>query len=226
MDFNEATGWWLPEGEAHLQPWMLKMRQRAPGGRLGYQLHKYQMAVKYVKKYDVAVDVGAHVGLWSWPMSHDFKQLWAFEPMPEHQECWHKNMENRYNAKLYPYALGSNEKTVSIKTRTVGSSGDTNVDLVFDPNAATKVEMKMLDSYKFDVLDFMKIDCEGYELFVLQGAKDTLLRCKPCIIVEQKPETGMAQRYNIGTTEAVIYLMGLGAKKRTGIQGDYILSWD
>jgi hypothetical protein len=44
--------------------------------------------------------------------------------------------------------------------------------------------------------------------------------------VEQKPETGMADRYGIGVTDGVEFLKSLGAKVRAGIQGDYIMSFD
>ena len=85
--------------------------------------------------------------------------------------------------------------------------------------------MNRLDDFNFQNVDFIKIDCEGYEYFVLRGAEKTLLQNKPCIIVEQKPETGM-EKYGIGITDGVKYLESLGAKRRASIQGDYILSWE
>lgn len=223
---KQDCGWFLPDHEEHLQGWMKRMKQQAPGGRLGYQLHKYQAALPYVKDRRVAVDVGAHVGLWTWPMAHDFSRVVAFEPMPLHRECWEANIAQYFGpgeAALFPVALGEAEGTAHILTRTENSSGDTGVDLNGD---GIEVEMKRLDDFDLDNVDFLKIDCEGYELFVLRGAIETLKRCHPCIVVEQKPETGGADRYGIGYTDAVDFLVGLGAKQRTAIQGDYILSWD
>lgn len=48
------------------------------------------------------------------------------------------------------------------------------------------VEMRTLDSFQFADVDFIKVDCEGFEENVLVGACDTILRCHPTIIVEQK----------------------------------------
>lgn len=223
---KQDCGWFLPDNEEHLQVWMRRMKQVTHGGRLGYQLHKYHAAMKYVKSRNMAVDIGAHIGLWTWPMAHDFSRVMAFEPMPAHRECWDSNIAPYFPAGqviMNPVALGEEKGIAHILTRTADSSGDTGIDL--DGNG-TEVVMCRLDAYNLADVDFIKIDCEGYELFVLRGAIDTLERCHPCVIVEQKPETGGADRYGIGVTDAVDFLIGLGAKKREGIQGDYILSWD
>lgn len=223
---KRECGWYLPDGEEHLQAWMRRMKQAVPGGRLGYQQHKYQTALKWVKARRVAVDVGAHVGLWSWPMAHDFGRVVAFEPMPAHRDCWFANMEDlpsRGRAILEACALGDRAGEVKMRTRTAGSSGDTGVELDGDGVAAP---LRTLDSFGLVDVDFVKIDCEGYEVFVCAGAEETLRRCRPCVIVEQKPETGGARRYGVGVTDAVAFLECLGARRRAGIQGDYILSWD
>jgi hypothetical protein len=71
--------------------------------------------------------------------------------------------------------------------------------------------------------DFLKIDTEGYEEFVLMGA-ERLLEYKPCVIVEQKPKK--AQKYGLQETGAVKMLRKLGAVQRKVITGDYIMSWN
>ena len=224
----EQGGWWLPDGEQHLQQWMrqVNMRDPGPGGeeRLTYQGRKYKACRPFTRGWRTAIDVGAHVGLWSWQMARDFGHVVGFEPMPEHRACWEKNMVVAENATLLSYALGAEPGTVFLKTRTPNSSGDTGVE----PGATEGVEAEMLtlDELGLEDIDFIKIDCEGYELYGLQGAVETLKRCKPCLIVEQKPETGMEARYGVGATDAIAFLEGLGAKKRLGIQGDYIFSWD
>jgi FkbM family methyltransferase len=216
--------WWFPDHEEHLQEWLATVGDRQHG-RLIYQGHKYRAAMGYVRPEPRrAIDVGAHVGLWSFQMAWDFGVVEAFEPMLEHRECWARNMshETEWHVGLWQYALGAEPGTVHVRTRTANSSGDTGVE---PDGEGLAVEQRTLDSFGFDDVDLIKIDCEGYELFVCQGARETLLRCRPVVIVEQKPETGGPERYGIGETDAVTFLESLGAVRREGIQGDYILSW-
>ena len=223
----------LPDGELHLQQWMETvghMRDCKPT----YQYHKYEAALKHVRQRRLAVDVGAHVGLWSRVMALDFAAVHGFEPMVEHAACWRVNMAHAPHARLDECALGENAGIVRVRTRTPGSSGDTGVDPAAECSSLRasvdavghEVALKRLDDFHLTTVDFLKIDCEGYELFVLRGAVQTLIKNRPTVIVEQKAETGGSVRYGIGVTDAVTYLQQLGAKVRVGIQGDYVMSWD
>jgi len=229
--------WWLPDGEQHLQEWMNKVNHTeiANGeSRLTYQYHKYKVAMEYVRSRRHFVDVGAHVGLWSWVMARDSVTVTSFEPMPEHCQCWAENMKHCSNARLQPYALGAEQGRVRVKTRTPGSSGDTGVDPIAERSSLRATiqedghlaELRTLDSFDLQDVDFIKIDCEGYELYVLQGAVETILKWKPCLIVEQKPETGMADRYGLAAKDSIKFMDRLGARMRKVIQGDYIFSFD
>ena len=54
------------------------------------------------------------------------------------------------------------------------------------------------------------------------GAKETLIRNKPIIIVEQK---GFSSRHNETQFEAIDTLKNYGAKVIDKVHKDYILSW-
>lgn len=220
---QQELGWYFPDGEKHLPEWMRKVAQQRHG-ILQYQLAKYQAAMKYCRQYRTAVDVGAHVGQWSWNMCKDFKGVFAFEPVPRYAECWLANTKEAHNARLYECALGDEEKIVALTCGTPGSHGDTFIAPESDHNVATDVLMQKLDSFGFTEVDFIKIDCEGYEYFVLRGAEKTIRQNKPCIIVEQKP--GKGKSFGLDDRDAVRLLQSWGAKLREEISGDYILSWD
>ncbi len=53
---------------------------------------------------------------------------------------------------------------------------------------SAKVPVKTLDnefnSFNMHRLDFLKIDVEGYELFVIEGAKESLKEFKPIVYLE------------------------------------------
>lgn len=222
-------GWYFSDGEQHLPQWMREAAQLRDGVHQ-YQLRKYETALASCRRRRLAVDVGGHVGQWSRNMAKDFERVIAFEPVPAYAECWRANLAGVENAHLLELALGASPGSVSLRCGTPGSHGDTFVAPRDQANAAVDVTMKTLDELDaqggdfFRDLDFLKIDCEGYELFVLQGGEAVIRRERPCIIVEQKP--GHAGKYGLGEIDAVNLLLSWGARRRATISGDYVLSWD
>jgi FkbM family methyltransferase len=210
-------GVWLPAGETHLVDWM-RRRNEVVDGKLTYQYHKLEAALKWVKRWRVAIDVGGHCGLWSMHLAKRFGMVHAFEPVAAHRACFERNLAGlEGRCVLHACALGDASGSVAIHTAPT-SSGDSWVCGVGD------IPLRTLDGFQPQEVDFIKLDCEGYELFALRGAEEMLRRCKPVVIVEQKP--GRAQKFGLQETAAVDYLRSLGAHLRTAISGDYIMAWD
>lgn len=209
----------LPDHEEHLVP----LIERGPlvDGCGTYQLQKYQAALSRFAARGIAIDVGAHVGLWSRLMARDFAEVMAFEPVAEHAALWRVNV-SAPNAVLIDVALGARPGGV-VMDRPAGNSGNTRVSLAQHPPGPSHVLMSTLDLEigAAVTVDFIKIDCEGYEMFVLQGGRETIQRCKPAIIVEQKPGNG--QHFGLGQTDAVRLLEGWGYVQRDVIAGDHIM---
>jgi len=212
---KEWRGLWLPEHERHLIDWMQKV-DVVVDGKPAYQHSKLTRALGYVKQFRRAVDIGGHCGLWSMHLAKRFAHVTAFEPVAVHRDCFYRNVQAD-NVTLLGCALGEQDGMVSIHTANT-SSGDSWVD------GAGDIPMRRLDDYALADVDFIKADCEGYELYALRGGEETLKRCRPCVIVEQKP--GRAQKWGLKETEAVDYLKSLGAQLRTVMSGDYVLTWD
>lgn len=210
--------WWLPAGETHLTQWMDLKQQKDSEGRICYQKHKLDAALKLVGDFRTAVDVGSHCGLWSRHLARAFKTVYAFEPVELHRRAFGMNVDGD-NVTLLPYALGEVDDLISMKTDP-NSSGDSVV------SGSGDIPMRRMDDVLSDVddVDFIKLDCEGYELHALRGGEELLKRCQPVICVEQKP--GKAQSFGLPQIGAVEYLKGLGAKVRMEIGGDFLLSWD
>ena len=187
-------------------------------GKLSYQWKKQQEAMKWVRNWRTAVDVGAHVGLWSMHLVKRFQIVHAFEPVAEHRECFAKNIpKHTGETVLYPYALGEVEGACSIEVPYTSSGGS-------HVSGSGKIPIKRLDDFDLQEVDFLKIDCEGYEDLVLKGARETLLTWMPCVIVEQKPHK-LSENFGIKGTPAVDYLKSLGAIVRAEMSGDYVMTW-
>lgn len=212
---KQVRGFWLPEGEKHLVPFL----QSGPlfAGGPTYQAHKWQQALTKFDRRRHFVDVGAHCGLWSRPLASLFYTVTAFEPLQAHRDCFVKNCPYDH-VHLLPYALGDTPNVVSMRS-VPDSTGDSSVSA----GGEFEVQLRTLDSFELFDVDFLKIDCEGYEAFVIRGGEETIKRDKPCIIVEQKRQH--ANKYGEEPLAAVKLLQAWGAEVAFEISGDYCLKW-
>lgn len=213
-----VDGWNFPDHEQHLLEWMMDKNNRVKiNDRSSYQGKKQLAALSLCdpNRRGVAIDVGAHIGLWSWNLSHWFDKVESFEPVPAHQECFLMNMKGRSNWSLHTVALGDHEDTVSMYTGPA-SSGDTWV------KGKGEILMRTLDSFAFIGVDFIKIDCEGYEEFVLRGGASTIALNRPVIVVEQKRDH--ATKFGLKPQGAVEYLVKEHAYKQANeMAGDFFM---
>lgn len=211
-------GMWFPDQEKHLIEVMNDPRtRRQVDGKLTYQFPKLEAALGFVKNWRTAVDVGGHVGLWSIHLCKRFQKVHAFEPASEHRECFLRNITSD-NVELHECGLGNREGFASLKFM-YGSTGSTQLD-----GDSGDVVVKRLDSLSLTQVDFMKIDVEGYEMFVVQGAEKTIRDNKPVMVVEQKPK-GKAEHFGQTRFAAIELVQKWGAKVKREMSGDYILSW-
>jgi methyltransferase, FkbM family len=218
---KNVRGIWLPKTEEHLIPHIERGPEFAGAGT--YQLHKFQAAFPYIKNFRHAVDIGAHVGLWSRVLARCFARLTAFEPIEEHRVCFKENVRlgQGCEIELYPVALSGSEEALRFAIAP-DNSGSTHVKMV-DDGAGPQVVARALDSFALSQIDFVKIDCEGYEYFILKGAEETVRRDRPCIVVEQKP--GKGSMYGLDDRDAVKLLQSWGAELKLEMSGDFCFVW-
>lgn len=218
-------GIWLPLEEQHLVEWMQNMNLQV-NGKLTYQFSKLQAAMKLVpvERRRVAVDVGAHVGLWTMHLVRLFSFVEAFEPNYALLECFRRNVDGQ-NVTRHPYALGPTAGFTSLR-RFDGNTGhtmNTGVEKVrTNGEGGKEVEVRTLDSFEFQHVDFIKIDVEGFEPGVIEGARETILRCRPVMVVEAK---NFESHHGYGKLEAINMLTAMGMMIKHNIGGDHIMVW-
>lgn len=217
-------GIYLPDGETHLTAWMDKAGEIVDG-KGTYQIKKLRAALARCKSFRTAIDVGAHCGMWSMQLAKRFQRVEAFEPVAAHRACFDRNMLAPYDqandeqgwrrgVSLHACALGAKEGSIRIETAPT-SSGDSKVGGDGD------IPLRRLDSFELTEVDFIKLDCEGYEYFALLGGEETIRKWRPTIIVEQKP--GRGSSFGISDTAAVDWLRSLGYLLAQEMAGDYIM---
>jgi FkbM family methyltransferase len=223
MEMKEVCGIYLPDAETHLVPYITSSPTFA--GKRTYQIEKFKAAIPHMHDYRHAIDIGANVGMWSWPMSRLFTRVSAFEPLEFHRECFVKNApsNDRCEVKLYDCGLGSKSDLMGMDFNALESGGAHLKPLAEVTGGEEPVRIATLDSFPLTEVDFIKIDVEGFEVDVLRGGEQTIRRWKPTIVVEQKPGNGV--RFGHGETEAVDILRSWGAEKKWESGGDNCLRW-
>ncbi len=141
---------------------------------------------KLAKRRERAIDVGANVGLWTYKLSRLFKQVDAFEPLPWCAREIQSSLPHR-NVSVHNVALSSEAGNLTIHIPVVGGER-LNYLATLEKNGESdeslSVPVRTLDSYDFANVSFIKIDVEGHELKVIQGARRTIKRDKPVIVME------------------------------------------
>ncbi len=166
------------------------------------------------------IDVGAHDGALAIPLARlPGARVIAFEPLPVAFARLSAAVETAgVTIQLRPEALGEGPGRAVLEVPSVAgvaqeqwaslakdyaaiAAGDARVDAV----ARTEVAVIALDSLDLADVTAIKVDAEGFEEEVLQGAAATLARCRPVLSVE------IEERHRSGSTARVpAFLAGLG----------------
>lgn len=122
----------------------------------------------------IAVDAGAHVGVWTTHLAKRCEFVIAFEPCPSSIILWRENMKLNgiKNAVLIPKALSETKGRASLD---VDAASDGQYCIRPYTRFRGSVPVTTLDDELRKVkVDFLKMDVEGEEFLALQGATNTL----------------------------------------------------
>jgi FkbM family methyltransferase len=214
---SEHYGWHFPDFETHF-PKMLK-KSVDKGLAPEYQVAVRRRSIELCSKRGTALDIGANVGLWSRDLVDNFTKVVAFEPVAVFRKCLEKNVSGA-NFFISPLALGDHD-TQATMIITEGTSGHSHLDP--DTLGTGDVQVVKLDNLNIENVDYIKIDCEGYEYRVLQGAEQTVKRCRPILVIEQKPHDAYSKDY--GQFAAIELLESWGMIKLDQVRDDWIMGW-
>ena len=185
--------------------------QRFGPSSLHYQIKNFRYVHSILKDPRTIIDVGMNIGMNTVEYSTFAKKVIGFEPTPWVYDWACKNIKwNKHNVDYDKPALlqGKKDLTAQIETHQMGLGANAQTDVTFFSQPKNnghnsvaynknfkkdtivrqfKADIATIDMFRYNDVDFIKIDTEGYELPVLQGAKDTIARCRPAIQCEIVP---------------------------------------
>lgn len=170
----------LPPGDTHFKPSDWDNYQRA----------QYDHALSLTAHRRTAIDCGAHVGIMTHRMCQDFQFTHAFEPQ------WHhyleSNMQNYTNWQLHACAVSNTRARLhlSVNQENTGTTHITDTATAYTVDVYTQT----LDSFGFTEVDLIKIDVEGHELELLEGATQTITQQQPILLIELEKHSPQRSR--------------------------------
>ena len=190
-----------------------------------YEPYETKLILKQAQKGDVVVDVGANIGYYTILLADKVGKtgmVYAFEPDITNFEILEQNIKanNLKNVMAVNTGVGSKNETKTLY-KSEDNLGDhklyngqfliSNVEIIQNPpvgkptsslkkGGSLKTEtvkiIKLDDYLKNQKIDLMKIDTQGWEPEVINGAKKIIERDKPTIFLEYSPASYIIAKLN------------------------------
>lgn len=124
-----------------------------------------------------AIDIGCRDGEYTRYLTKDFDHVFCFDY--RRRKLFHKNVDLD-KITHFKCALGEENKVIKVSG---GGSITTNK---IPQEKWYDEQLHTLDSFEIDNVDYIKIDVDGFELRVLQGAQSIIEKYSPLLVLEQE----------------------------------------
>jgi FkbM family methyltransferase len=166
------------------------VQRRIVQGRTFYEAKQLAETRRHLPADPVVVDAGANIGNHTvyFALVCGARLVHAFEPMRVAFATLRRNiaLNGLTNVVAHNKALGARDGSAEVLRHPETNTGATALSL--DRPGAYPVTT--IDSLGLDRCDLIKIDVEGSQLAVLDGATATLARCRPLVWVELRRDHG------------------------------------
>jgi FkbM family methyltransferase len=192
-----------------------------------WQKRNLDYASTLIDDWTRCLDVGSNMACSAVLYSQVFQNVECFEPTPLNIDLWKRTIgaNNIANCVLHEVGVGEKNYTTEIicHERNNGHNHLTHYDKNprADPERSSRsrvqVDVKTIDSYNFQDVGFIKFDIEGYEKFALEGAVDTISRCRPTLQLEIR--ANQCRKFGYWAEDMIQWIRDLGytvMSKNTG----------
>lgn len=199
---KKIKNWWIPDIEN--DPEVI--------GRIQNEIwtcrDPLEKCFHYAERFETAIDIGAWIGDSTELISKKFKKVIAFEPNPTVFDCCVKNLKDRNIDNVILHKVAISNKPGKVPFKFPKSTLSAWIDTLNNQPSDVFVESNTLDSFNLKDIDFIKIDVDSHEGFLLQGATDFFKNNNPLVMIEHKPK--VLKRQTSDMPDALEIMKGLG----------------
>tara|TARA_B100000900_G_scaffold413807_1_gene438709 strand:- start:10294 stop:11013 length:720 start_codon:yes stop_codon:yes gene_type:complete len=185
--YQLANGWYVPDNEQKITGHVSHNPDKESPT---YESRVRELIVEALPYFGTFVDVGANIGIWAYPFSKKFSKVIAYEPSPRNLECLYKNVEG---VEIHEVGLGNISTTLNF-VDSIDNCGNAHI-VNKKKKHSYEIQVRKLDDENLQECNLIKIDVQGYEWPVIQGAMTTIEKFTPWVIFEPNQDVDDMVKY-------------------------------
>ena len=165
-----------------------------------YQQVELDVLLQLITESTVVYDIGSNIGYHASAFASVSKHVYCFEANPQHYKLLRMNMQEEPRCTLFNLAVSNATGKILVEEIDVTAIGNYGMARV-GTSSGVEVSMTSIDdlvkSGKILPPGLIKIDVEGHEPGVFQGAAETIKTYKPLIYFEAQESENIPEIYNM-----------------------------
>ena len=183
------NGWYVPEGDkkmtGHLETDKTPLLAE-------YEHKQRDVILENIPQKNTFVDIGANVGVWSIVMSQHFNKVVSYEPSKRNVECLKLNLNGSTEIRNVALSDFNGKSQFHDEIKNCGNSKLWNEG---EQPGLYDVEVRKLDDENIENCSLIKMDVQGYEWQVIQGAEKLIETQKPWIAFEVSADVDVIVKF-------------------------------
>lgn len=171
------------------------------------------MVLPLLKNKRTCIQAGGCFGVWPVYLAGLFERVITFEPEPTNFRCLKDNTAHLQNVQCVNAALWSGPGSVGMG---LDRKMHNNSGAYFIRLGKGQIPTVTIDGLNAENVDLLSLDIEGAEYDALLGAVETIARCQPVILLEDK---GHSKRFLRGSPPAPADAIALCGQWGYGVVG-------
>jgi FkbM family methyltransferase len=168
--------------------------------------NEFWLVPLFCSKDKTALDIGTNMGLYSYFMAKYSKEVISFEPNVDLLDHLHRFLGRKAHIESIALSAKSSRALMRVDSSNTGVATieeKNDLSCVEDKSAveSREVETRTLDSFGLSNVSLIKVDVEGHEEAVLEGARGTIQRNMPVLIIESE------ERHNAGALQRIVEML-------------------